>query len=385
MDDLDSGLTRLLQRAVDDVEPEDRLAAIQERTEQAPGWRGWWIAGGTALATAAAVTAVALAQTEQPVDTAPGPAQTPTQSPTPAPTRAPTQTPSESVSPDAAETPEPAPSPTPSQTPSTAPSPAPTTGSSAPAGPVQSLAIPVYFPGQGPDGLRLFREWHRVDTSDELSTAALLAVSQSPNDPDYQQAWPQGTEATAEWDGNVITVDISTSGVAEDLRSGWGELDSETAEMMVQQLIFTVQAALGEGRVPVRLLLDGSHTDQVLGVPASEELANAPVLETLSLISLDDPAQGSVVDDGTLEVTGVASSFEANVLYRLASSERNAVVAEGNFTATGWAGDKLFPFNGTVDVSDVEPGRYVLTAMTDDPSSGEGIGAFSDDRVITIE
>ena len=49
-------------------------------------------------------------------------------------------------------------------------------------------------------------------------------------------------------------------------------------------------------------------------------------------------------------------------------------------------GEKLFPFSPGFHISDVEPGRYILMAMTDDASGGqEGFGADSDTKVITIQ
>lgn len=382
MDDLDTRLTRLFQEAVDEIQPTDRLEEIRERTEGTSSRRGWWVAGGTALATAAAATAIALGQTDQAVDPEPLPADTPSQTPSPTPEPTPSQAASESPS----DGPSASPEQKPSADASDEPGPGPTSGTSEPEAPVESVAIPVYFPGPGPDGLRLFREWHGAETSDRVATAALLAVARAPQDPDYEQLWPSGTDATAEWDGDVITVDISTDGVDEDLHGGWDGLEPETAELMVQQLIYTVQAAVGEGRVPVRLLLDGSHTDQVLGTPASEELTNAPVLDTLNHVSLSSPEEGAVVDEGSLEVSGAANSFEANVLYQLQRLEGTEIVTQGNFTAEGWAGDKLFPFQGTIDVSDVEPGTYQLIVSTDDASGGaEGPGAHTDTRTVVIE
>ena len=82
----------------------------------------------------------------------------------------------------------------------------------------------------------------------------------------------------------------------------------------------------------------------------------------------------------------MANSFEANVIVRLQRWEGTEVVAQEPFTAEGWMGDKLFPFSGTIDISGVPAGDYVVIAMTDDPSGGEeGSGAFSDSRRITIE
>ena len=59
---------------------------------------------------------------------------------------------------------------------------------------------------------------------------------------------------------------------------------------------------------------------------------------------------------------------------------------EEGVTAEGYMEEKLFPFAQSFDISDLEPGLYVLTASTDDPSGGaEGFGPDTDSKVITIE
>ena len=82
----------------------------------------------------------------------------------------------------------------------------------------------------------------------------------------------------------------------------------------------------------------------------------------------------------------MANSFEANVVIRLQRYEGTYIAFQEGVTASGWMGEKLFPFSHTFDISDVEPGRYILMAMTDDASGGqEGFGADSDTKVITIQ
>ena len=124
----------------------------------------------------------------------------------------------------------------------------------------------------------------------------------------------------------------------------------------------------------------------MLGVDTSAPVANAPVLDTLSHVSLTSPSEGQEVSGGTLAVEGVANSFEANVVVRVQRYEGTEIVAQEPFTAEGWMGDKLFPFSGSIDLSGVPAGKYIVMAMTDDPSGGaEGHGAFTDTRVITVQ
>ena len=55
------------------------------------------------------------------------------------------------------------------------------------------------------------------------------------------------------------------------------------------------------------------------------------------------------------------------------------------FTADGWMGNKLFPFAGELDLSGMAAGAVTISCSTDDPSDGEGIGAMTDTKVVTIQ
>ena len=248
--------------------------------------------------------------------------------------------------------------------------------------PTTDAVVPVYYVGDTPQGPRLYREFH-VGTTDALSSAVNLAVSEQPLDPDYSTPWAKTVSASASYDDDVITVDLSDSN-GTPLQDPFAGMSPKQAELALQQLIYTAQGALGEGRVPVQFLIDGQATDTVLGLPTSEPLDNAPVLDTLSLVNVTTPAEGDLVG-GDLVVDGLSNSFEANVIVRLEPAAGGDPVFEEGITADGWMGDELFPFAHTFDISAVPPGTYVLTAMTDDPSGGEeGFGPFTDTKTITV-
>lgn len=351
-------LRRLFSETVDDIEPAHGLDTIRARTAQKESAmdhaRNWMLgAFGAAVATAAVITGVVVLNDG--ADTTgedPGPADSP----------------SVTASADPSETP---------TTPPNTPNPSPT---QVQPGPVKTAeTIPVYYLGETPFGPRLYREFQHVRTDDPLLASVTAAVQGEPVDPDYRSAWPDDARVGgASYDGDVITVDLT--GNLHDRPAGRSAAE---AQMAVEQLVFTAQAAVGEGRLPVRITLDGGITDQVLGVPTSEPLSNGPILETLSHVSLTLPEEGQAVRGGTLEVNGVANSFEANVLLQLRPIGSDAVALEDFATAEGYMEEKLFPFQKRLDVSGVAPGRYLLVASTDD-ASGQG-RFFTDTRTVVVE
>ncbi|MBD8870017.1 Gmad2 immunoglobulin-like domain-containing protein [Nocardioides donggukensis] len=345
-------LSRLLHDAVDDLEPRPGIEAIRSRTkENTMPTRPWiWGVGGAVVATAATITAVAFAGNL---------GSTGSQDPGPA-----------SGSASATES---APSPDESPAPTADASPSPTAGAS------DAGAIPVYWVGDTPQGPRLYREFQAgTPGTDPVTDAARRAVSGSALDPDYATGWPEGTDvAGVESSGETIVVDLT--GAPRTRPDG---MSRAQAQMAVEQVVYTVQAARGEGRAPVDLRLDGERTDQVLGVPTSEPLANGDPLSTLALVNITAPEEGATVS-GEFRASGLASSFEATVPWQVRRGDE--VVLTGFSTAEGWM-DRLYPWQTTVDVSSLDPGEYLFVAQTDDPSGGaEGAGPHEDTKVITVE
>lgn len=330
--DIDRRLAELLTDAVADVEPADTLTALRARTRRTSSRRWVLASGGAVLAAAAVVTAVALGG-GNPVATPDG------QEPAP---------PGPSVEP-------------------------PTTS------PVHVAA--GYYLGETPGGVRLYREFRAMATTEPLSAAVELLATE-PQDPDYRTPWQPGQLLEAHFDGIGAEGEVSVI-VDPSVRTRPAGMSGAEARAAVQQVVYTMQAAVKE-RALVQFRTAENPIDQVLGVPTSEPLSQAPVLQTLSLVNLSDPSEGQVVDGDTLAVRGVANSFEANVPWELRQGD--AVVDQGYFTAEGSMGERLFPFSGEIDVSSLDPGSYTLIVETDDPSGGaEDPGNFSDTRTIVIE
>ena len=338
----------LLHEVADGVDPGDRLDAIRAETSRGRRTgRGWWAAGGVGLLAASVVTAVALSTGGTP-SSDPDPAQ-------PAPT-SPSETATDPVSPE-------------------------------PPAEEQTSTVPVYYVGDTPDGPRLYREFRRLP-GDPLDAAVSAAVGNEtsgvgllPLDPDYRTPWPSLTQAGASLSPEGDAIEVDLGGDPQGNLHDRGDLSPAEAQLAVEQLIRTAQGVVGE-RLPVRFLLYGDITDQVLGVPASEPLTAGSDLAVLAHVSLTEPSEGEQVDnDEPFTVTGQANSFEGNVVTRIQRWEGTYVVDQKPAIA-GTYEDRLFPFEVIFDLTDVPPGDYVVISQTDDPS---GEGRFhTDTRRITI-
>ena len=317
-------LTRLLHDTVGDVEPTDRLGALRQRTRQRSS-RRWLTAGAAVLATAAVVAGIAIAVRPGP-DPGPGPSHDPTVS-----------------------------------DPTVSDPPSPSTH-----------AVAVYYRGQTPQGPRLYREFRAVTGAGGLDEA-VAQLSSVPDDPDYTTSWTPGQLLGAEVQDETIRVEVDP----EQTRPGDGV---RFADLDLQQVVYTLQAAAGR-RLPVQFVHDGNPVAEVMGLPTSEPIAQAPQLDVLALVSISNPAQGRVVA-GRLTADGVASSFEGTVPWELRDAG-GAVVRQG--FAQGSMEDHLTPWRtDEIDVSDLPPGDYTFVAMTDDPSGGEGGGPTTDTRTVTV-
>ena len=337
----DERIRRLLDEAVSDVEPRDALDSIHARTKVSPmRSKRSWILGGAVVATAATVAAVAVLSNGTPEernDVGPAATASPSPSEEVTPTEEPTETETESPQP-------------------------------------TMEAVPVYYVGDTSRGVRLYREFHRLDTGGEKASAAVNeAVSTPPSDPDYRTDWPQGTTA-AQVDAppaDVITIDVRGSGSLRG-RSGMSE---EAAQMAIEQLVYTAQAA-SQSRSPVQLFLNGGRTDTLLGVPVSEPLAQGDAMDVLAQVWIIEPGEGAEVS-APFEVSGLAAAFEATVLWELRQGD--TVVQDGFTTAEECC--KMAPYSFMVDAP---PGEYTLVVTDNDPSGGEGFEVWKDTKRITV-
>lgn len=229
--------------------------------------------------------------------------------------------------------------------------------------------VAVYYAGDaGSDRARLFREYHQVTGDDDLD-AALAEIATPPDDPDYIHWWAPGVLESAAIDGRVIEVEV-----------GPEVLDPSDeaivlSDLVLQSLIYTLQAAVGE-RLPVQFVHDGNPVAEVFTQPTSEPLANAPQMDVLNLVQINDPVEGLVVTDSFI-AHGAASSFEGNVRWRVLDGA-GAMVREG-FTTAGAETHLVEWETEPIDVRDLPAGSYTFEART------EGGKPFVDTRTIVVE
>lgn len=204
----DDDLQQLLHRAVDGVEPADRLGDIRRRTAQPPGARRRWpiVVLGAGLATASVVAVAALASH---LGSPPGP-----------------------------------------------PPAAPTT---------REVALAAYFPSDTVDGTRLFREFHLAtadpdDGATALAALRLLEADAGPADPDYTTTWPEGAFVTVAADADQIVVEVASGLAPTAVMLQQAVLTAQGAVGRTVPVTVTSASAV---------IADGLHRDQNLLAPVN--------------------------------------------------------------------------------------------------------------------
>lgn len=345
-----------LDERADLIEPGDRLGDILARTAPArPDRAHSWVPLAAAAAVLAVVAGVWFGMPDR-------------RDPVPAGSDAPRPT---------ASLTSPAPSPTlPSPSPSATPTTSASTSPSAPS--AQQAALPVYYPAPiGDEGriVRLYREWLGVpgvtrdaDEEDRARAAVGLAMT----------SVPAGTDGYLElWRGvDLLDVTVTTSDITVTLsgpgRTGFGP---DTQRIGVQQLVWTAQAAVGRGNLPVRFVLDDGSTamfgsqpvDRAYARPASRDALH----EDLAPLWVTAPTRGQVLPAGrALTVTGEACVFEATVSWQLLRD--GEVVDSGTVTASVGAPDR-----GTFEIplGTVPAGSYAVRVFELSAEDGRTVSA----------
>lgn len=349
-------LRSALSERAREIHPSSRLGAILEAaTEAEPGAaRGRWLTGVAVVASAAVVAGAVWAARPDSTPTLPG--GPPSTGPTPSDTISPSSSdaPSPSVSPSAS-TPA---SPSPPATPSTAP------------GPAMAVHHGVYEVGRngGRDNraglVRTF--WPAdVDGTEPAEVQVRSAVGETLR---RSQLWGDTVVEEAEVGAERISLRLSGSGDAAPQR--------RDAELEVWAVVWTAQAALGRGDVPVTITTDGGGLllGQVPRGTAFTRAATPP--DALCDLWVDDPAPGaSVGASGPVVVRGQAVAFEANVEWQLRSRDR--VVRDGFTTASvGAPGRGAF----TVDLGRLDAGTWTLRVFTSSAEDGSPMA----ERVVTF-
>ena len=272
----------------------------------------------------------------------------------------------------------------PSASPSSEPSGATSTNpSSVPAG--QPAVLPAYFVGPvGGDRpvFRLFREFlpgtvPANATDDDKAKAALdLAMNAQPfsNTDGYLQPWSgtaiEGVTVTPK----LITVTLSNAGSP-------GIRDKEVARVAVQELVWTAQAAVGKGTIPVTFeIADGSSA--MFGQYPAADRYNRPAsrdeyYQDLAPIWITAPARDQVLPSGkAVVVKGEATVFEANVRWEL---KRGSTVAKTGFATASVGGPGRGDYSFSLGA--LAPGSYTIRVFE---MSMEGSGKVSSEKAVSF-
>lgn len=248
-----------------------------------------------------------------------------------------------------------------------------------------SAKAPVYWLGRARDGVYLYREFRDADSRDNpIATALRIMMSQKPLDPHYFSPWQSPKKLAASVSGrNYITVDVSDDA----FNTG---VDEPTAQLAVQQLVYTATAAAASSGlvdagqpISVMLLVDG-RTSQLAfqRVQLGQLMQRDPSM--IAPVWIIDPQEGSRLK-GSLKVFGRATQpdkpFAWQVLLHDAQGNRSVYVS-GTVTSghdAGHAGEFTFAVN-------LPPGDYevrILPAEDASPSATSSTSAW-DSKSFTV-
>lgn len=241
----------------------------------------------------------------------------------------------------------------------------------------QTVAVPLYFVSDTPQGPKLFREFRNVPADNPLAEAVAMVVAGDALDPDYGTAFPEGSFASVAETDTGVALEVSDDAWSAKVPG----MTARQAKLAVQQVVYTVQG-VAQAEVPVRVVDGDGAAVPLFGAASDDGLKRAPQNAVLAFVNITEPAEGATVS-GSFPASGVANSFEATVPWELRDGSGTKVL-DGFSTAEGWM-DKLYPWQTTVDVSGLAPGTYTFVALTDDPSDGEGAGPTEDSKTITVQ
>jgi hypothetical protein len=344
--DFEHQLRESLHRDAARISPRDRrmeiLAMVHDETQVAePGRR--WLIPVAAAASVALIGAIAWG-----VSNTGGSPQV-----TPAATSTTTTAPSSSAT-------VPVPNPSTSATPATT-----------------QVALPAYFVGDNSgtgDRFGLYREFVRTAVpagatpAQKAKAAVEVAMNAQPftNYEPYIQPWSGTKVRSLTVTPSLITITLSGPGA-----SGFS---AEQTKLAVQELVWTAQAAVGRGTIPVKFVIaDGSA--KLFGAYPTAQTYNRPAKELqyqdLAPIWIISPERDHVFKAGSAVVaSGESCAFEATTQWQLKKS--GTAIRSGTTTASSGC-----PLRGTwkVDLGVLAAGDYTFRMYEVSMADGKGIVA----------
>ena len=233
-----------------------------------------------------------------------------------------------------------------SSKPSTSNTPTPTTSPT-----VSTKAMAQYWVADTARGFRLYREFVRINPTPDAITAALRQlVSQGPVDSDYVSLWPIGT--------TINSVKVNGDTALIDLTFPKLNVGAAAESLAIAQLVWTATAA--EPTVKkVSLTVDGKKVESLAGhVDATQSFTRGLTYEILPPVWITSPTEGQNVAAKGFTLSGMASTFEANVVWKVIKD--GVIVKQGSTTALG-AAPAWKPWS--IAIPGLAPGTYIFEAM----------------------
>lgn len=241
-----------------------------------------------------------------------------------------------------------------------------TTGSSTS---TTTTATALYFVADTAQGLRLYREFHRVNASDSPIKSAINALfTTDPSDPDYTNLWPSNSK--------VISVTIDNQTATIDLSFTSLNVGSEAELRAIDQIVWTATAAMPSVR-KIALTRDGKKVESFAGhVDTRGTFTREPTYEVLAPVWITSTEEGARLTR-PLTFGGLAQTFEANVEWEV---RQGAVVIARGATTAGEAAPARTPWK--VTLPKIPSGSYTIRAFTS--SAKDGSLVAEDTKQITL-
>ena len=213
----------------------------------------------------------------------------------------------------------------------------------------QTLA--QYWVADTARGFRLYREFVRINPTPDPITAALRQlVSQGPVDSDYVSLWPQDT--------TINSVIVSGDTAIIDLTFNKLNVGAAAESLAIAQLVWTATAA--EPTVKkISLTVDGKTVESLAGhVDATQPFTRGLTYEVLAPVWITSPTEGQRVAAKGFILSGMASTFEANVVWKVIKD--GVILKQGSTTALE-AAPAWKPWS--IAILGLAPGAYSFEAM----------------------
>jgi hypothetical protein len=240
---------------------------------------------------------------------------------------------------------------------------------SKPAARTQALA--QYWVADTARGFRLYREFVRLPIIGDPITVALRAlVSGQPKDGDYSNLWSKETKINrVKTNGSTATVDLTL---------GKLNVGAAAEALAIAQLVWTATAA-EPSITKISFTVGGKKVESLAGhVDARKPFTRGHTNDVLAPVWITSPVENAIVAAKGFTLSGMASTFEANVAWKVYSGGK--VIKNGSTLAAqaapAWKA-------WSVAIPGLTPGRYLFVAMA--LSAKDGSLVSRDTKNVTLK